>query len=153
MKKIITLTGAKNSPVDTVALKLSRNENVDYILPYTDNVHADYDMGYHIVSKASLENMIETDYVLQVTRLNGHTYAHFKFQLVNDYNILIVDDYGLQQVEKNWNGKLSAVYVTGGETSDRVGVMFGQEYYNYIIVKDTDLDYLIEQIAADMMEI
>lgn len=151
MKKIITVTGKKGSKKYEVAEKFGRNTNVSFIKPVTDDKTVNR-VDFRYMERDRLSEKIEDEKPLQTTIIRGWRYCHFGSQLDNDFNVLIVDDFAVQEVKENWD-KVVTVYVEGGVSSERVGMALSPEWFDYIVVDGMDLDYLIEQIAADMMEI
>ena len=69
MKRIITLTGLKQSGKVKLAETWDRNENVSYIRP--------------------VKNPKTTEEYLASAVVNGNTYVYYESQLVNDFNVLI----------------------------------------------------------------
>lgn len=141
--KIVTLTGSKNCGKDVIAEKLSENSDVVYLKPYTDKKplsSAELIVGYNVVSKNELDQMIKDNEVLSITRVNGHRWVYFKFQLTEAYNIMIVDDYGVCDVRTNWNGDLYSVKVVSKnmQDSDRVGVYLYNHDFDEVFDYDSD---------------
>ena len=152
MKKIITVTGKKGSNKYEIAMNFSKNENVSFISPVTDDKRVNR-IDFHYMSRDKLSDKINDEPPLQTTVIRGWRYCHFASQLDNDFNVLIVDDFAVQEVKENWAGKIVTVYVEGGVATERTGMALSSEWFDYIVYDGMDLDYLIEQIAADMMEI
>ncbi len=128
MKKIITLTGHKYSGKYKLANELANNSDVVFITPYTDKQIpigeiAEMYGEYHYVPKEYLDHLIEEENLLSMTIINGTRYCFFECQLQNGFNILIVDDYGVVDIQNNWNGELYSVKVWSDkeEESERVG--------------------------------
>ena len=151
MKKIITVTGKKGSRKYDVAEKFGRNTNVSFIKPVTDDKTVNR-IDFRYIERDRLSARIESENPLQTTILKGWRYCHFPSQLDNDFNVLIVDDFAVQEVKENYRDVVT-VYVEGGTTTERVGMALSPEWFDYVVVDGMDLDYLIEQNAADMMEI
>ena len=118
MKKIVTLTGHKHTKKDYVAKKLAENSEVEFIKPYVDMElpkHIEpFEMEerFHIVLPTVMDDMLRDEKVLCKTEINGKRYVIFEFQMVKDYNVIIVDDYGLLQVRDNWDGEMLTIFVT-----------------------------------------
>lgn len=118
MKKIVTLTGHKHTKKDYVAEKLAENSEVEFIKPYVDMElpkHIEpFEMEerFHIVLPAVMDDMLRDEKVLCKTEINGKRYVIFEFQMVKDYNVVIVDDYGLLQIRDNWDGEMFTIFVT-----------------------------------------
>ena len=138
MKKIIALNGGKHSGKDRLALKWDTNSDVHYIHPVCSR-HKDLidNFPYH--------------QLLCSTMINGVSYNFYDSQLVDGYNVLIVDDYALKDlVETNY--EVIAVWVDNpkSELSERSGRYYGKEEYDYIYNYGLDeQDTFLEQIAFD----
>ena len=151
MKKIITITGHKNSKKDYVAESLAKNSEVVFVRPYTDKqiplgeiaeVYGDY----HYVLKATLDSMIETEKVISMITVNGNRYVYFEFQLTGTYNVLIVDDYGLLDLKDRWKGNVYSVllYSVNQEQSKRVEEYLNRHEFDEVFDVDNDDIYELE---------
>ena len=145
MKMIITLTGHKHCGKEYIAEKFGMNADARVVTPYTDKpVTSDVEQSsyfdYHFVSRDKLDKMIENGSVLCSTIINGNRYVFFEWQLIVPYNVLIVDDYQLVDLQSNWKGKIYTIKVISKNQveSDRIG----EYYYNHEFdeVFDYDMD-------------
>lgn len=147
MKKIVTITGHKNSGKVNVASKLCENSEVYFIKPYTDSEIVTGD--FHFVSKNELDQKIKDDELLSCTTINGHRYCFFKSQLQVGFNVMIVDDYALVDVQNRWGGEIYSIKVWNDnqEDSDRVGVyLYNHEFdevFHYGVDDIEDLEWRI----------
>ena len=132
MKRIITLTGLKQSGKVKLAETWDRNENVSFIHP--------------------VKNPKENKDYLASAVVNGNEYVYYQSQLVNDFNVLIVDDYTLCDLFTNYPDVVS-VWVDNpkAEPSERVNVLFIKDDFDYIYnVGLDDPDEFLEQLAFDV---
>ena len=143
--KIITLTGGKNTKKEVLAYRLAKNSDVSYIKPYTDReVSDDVDEselnGYNYVSKDTLDTMIEEDEVLCSRTINGNRYVFFKSQLIHDYNVMIVDDYALVDLQSNWKEDLYSIKVKSNneKASNRIDTYLYDHEFDKVYNIDTD---------------
>lgn len=143
--KIITLTGGKNTKKEVLAYRLAKNSDVSYIKPYTDReVSDDVDEselnGYNYVSKDTLDTMIEEDEVLCSRIINGNRYVFFKSQLIHDYNVMIVDDYALVDLQSNWKEDLYSIKVKSNneKASNRIDTYLYDHEFDKVYNIDTD---------------
>ena len=146
--KIITLTGLKQSKKTKLAELWSKNENVSYIQPYTTN----RDSEHLYIDKDKMYVKLGSEPPLHATMIDGEYYCHFKSQLNNDFNILIVDDYALKDIRENFDGRIISVWVDDpkGEASERVGHYYTKEDYEYIYNVGLDSpDEFLESLAFD----
>lgn len=136
MTKIVTLTGAKYSKKDIVALKLEKNSSVEFVRPYSTKKSIDFNW----VSKKALLKMLETEEVLLTQYLNGEVYCYFRKQFTADYCVVVVDDFSLIQLKKAWDGDIVTVKVLNDKSvkSDRVDVFL--EDSDFDIIFDVNLD-------------
>ena len=149
-EKIITVTGHKNCGKDIIAQRLSKYENVSYIKPYTDrelpqNAEPIDLEKYHYVLPTVMEDLLRDEKVLAMTEVNGHLYVFFEFQMRDEYNVLIADDYAVISIKDNFDGRVITVRVVSeNETeSDRVGEYLYAHEFDYFIDYDKyDLDDL-----------
>lgn len=148
MKKIVTLTGSKNTPKIYIASKLSENSDVAYIKPYTDKEDlssAELEMEYHQVSVEEMDILLQSDDLLSCTRINGNRWAYFKSQLTHAYNVLIVDDYGLCDLRDVYDNIYSIKVVSKNmKPSDRVGVYLYNHEFDEVFDYDTGDLYELE---------
>lgn len=146
--RIITLTGLKQSGKEKLAELWDNNENVSYIQPFTTNRDSEH---LYLSKENMLVKMSEEPY-LTCTMINGEYYCHFKSQLCNDFNILIVDDYALKDIKDNFDGRVITIWVdnTKGEASERVGHYYTKSDYEYVYnVGLDDPNSFLEQVAFD----
>lgn len=132
MKRIITLTGLKQSGKVKLAETWDRNENVSYIRP--------------------VKNPKTTGRYLASAVVNGNTYVYYESQLVNDFNVLIVDDYTLSDLLTNYSDVVT-VWVDNpkAEPSERVNVLFTKDDFDYVYnVGLDDPSEWLEQLAFDV---
>jgi len=132
MKRIITLTGLKQSGKVKLAETWDRNENVSYIRP--------------------VKNPKTTEEYLASAVVNGNTYVYYESQLVNDFNVLIVDDYTLSDLLTNYPDVVT-VWVDNpkAEPSERVNVLFTKDDFDYVYnVGLDDPSEWLEQLAFDV---
>lgn len=151
MNNIISLTGHKNSGKLSVEFDLAKNSAIEYVKPYTDRPSNEiWDDCYYFVSKGELDELICEKEVLYQTMVNGYRYVFFKDQLTADYNILILDDYGVAELQSKYRKYLYSVKVVSKKQrdSDRVGVyLYNHEFdevFDYDTDDITDLEYRIE---------
>lgn len=150
MKRIITLTGPKQSGKLKLAQEWGRNENVSFINPYTSNKKREQDMIY--LRRDKLESKMKSDYVLGSTVVNGELYVIFQSQLANDWNVIIADDYLFSDILTNYNYVISVwVHNPKAEQSDRVNIMYSTDDFDYIFNYGLDSsDEFLEQLAFDV---
>ena len=155
MKKIISITGAKNSGKLNLAMDLAENSDVEFITPYTDREIPIHELAekygdYHYVSKGTLDLMIKSEKVISSTTIDGDRFIFFEFQLTDGYNLLILDDYALADLRTNYKCKLYSIKVWSKkqENSDRVGVyLYNHEFdavFEYGIDNVEELEWSIE---------
>lgn len=133
MKRIIALLGFKNSGKTILAGKWSTNNNVSFITPIKNP-------------------LIKREDYLASTVVNGDVYAFYEAQLVNDFNVLIADDYILSELLTNYPHTYG-VWVDNpkAEASERVNVMYSKQDFNYIFNYGLDdPDEWLEQFAIDV---
>jgi len=144
MNKVVTLTGGKYAGQLTLAYKLGANSDAEFVKPYTDRevpigVDPDTIGDYHFVSKDVLDKMIDEEEVLCSTEINNARYVIFIKQLVNDYNILVVDDYQLLDVKRRWSNLFTVkVHGRNEESSDRVDVCFRDDEFDEVFMFGVD---------------
>lgn len=146
MKKIVTLTGHKNSNKDWVAEKLAENSDVEFVYPYVgielpNGIEPHIFMeGYHIVVPRVLEDMKRDEKILYSVEVNGREYVFFEFQMTAPYNVIIVDDYGVLSIKDNWDGELYTVFVKakGQKPSERVGEFLTPSEFDEVFDADKD---------------
>ena len=153
MNKIITLTGNKYCGKLTLAYKLSRNSEVEFVKPYTDKpfeygVDPEKYGDYHIVSEDTLDTMIEEEEVLCSTKINGSRYVIFMSQIQSPYSVIIADDCQLMDIKEKWSNLYTIkVHGRNEKPSRRVGVYFYDkefdEVFNY---NEDDFDLLEARI-------
>lgn len=150
MKTIITLTGLKQSGKVSLAEKWDRNENVSYIKPFTDNPKKRFD-DYPFLPAKQLAEKVANGGVLASTMVGDWDYIYFQSQLVNDYNLFIVDDYLLKELKEVYPNVISVwVEDSKGEPSDRVGVIYRKSDFDYTFNYGLDVPgEFIEQISFD----
>ena len=150
MKKIVTLTGHKNTKKDWIARKLAEKSDIQFVTPY---VGIDLPNGIepvefensHIVLPAVMEDMIRDENVLYRVIINKKVYAFFEFQMTAPINVIIVDDYGVISVKDNWDGDVYTVFLQAKnqKPSDRVG-----EY-----LTPTEFDEVFDADGGDIEEL
>ena len=129
LKKIITISGHKNTYKTTIANELAKNTKIEYVRPYTDweipvDKIPEKSIGdFHFVLPSTLDKMIEEEEVLSLREIKGHRYVFFKFQMTGDYNVLIVDDFQIVDLSLKWDGDMYKVFAESPiqKKSDRVG--------------------------------
>ena len=147
MKKIVTITGHKHTKKDTIAKKLASNSDVEYVTPYTDKeipkwIDSEKVDEHHHVTAEELDEMIENEKVLSITKINDTRYVFFEFQFMYPYSVVIADDYAVVDIKKNWDGKIFTIRTVSRneEQSERVGeylfkhefdAVFDYEYDDY----------------------
>lgn len=156
---IVTITGAKNSGQLDVALKLAENTAVNFVKCYTDRErnHLLWEDCYIFVSKEELDTLLDEREVLYQTVLNGDRYVFFKDQVTHEYNVLIVDDYGVVELMKYRPYFYSIKVVSSNEKpSSRVGVyLYNHEFdrlfqYGVEDIEDLEADIEANLFLADM---
>ena len=147
MKKIITITGHKHTKKNDLARKLAKNSEVIWVQPYTDRPIPKSEIPekygeYHFTTKEELDYLIKNNDVLSVTTINNHRYVFFNFQITANYNVLIVDDYGVVDIKTRWKGKIYTIRVVSDneEQSDRVGEFLYKHEFDTVFDVDKD-DY------------
>ena len=152
--KIISLTGV-GQDVYWTACKLAENSDVVFIKPFTDKEKlnsAEWEAGYHQVTKDTMDYLISEEEVLSQTLINGNRYVFFKMQLKEGaYNVLMVDDYALVDLQSNYTGELYSVKVNTKENirSQRIGVyLYDHEFDEVFDPKTGDYDELIWRIEC-----
>lgn len=154
-KKIVTLTGHKFTKKTIVASRLANNSDVEYIKPYTDREIPKWMVEYeiedlHFVLPSVLDKMIEEEDVLTMKTINGNRYVIFKFQMVAPYNVVIVDDYGVLDIESEWDGEVYTIRLVSDneKQSDRVGeYLFKHEFDLVFDYNKDDFDELESKIV------
>lgn len=160
MKKIVTITGHKNTKKDFIAEKLAMNDDIEFVHPYTARELPQgiepADMGeYHIVLPTVLDKMIEEENVLSITEINGHKYVYFEFQFKEPISVVIADDYAVIDIKKNWThfngGDVFTIRAVSDneEQSDRVGeYLYKHEFDVVFDWNKDDFDVLNDLIGG-----
>ena len=134
---------------DWIATKLAENSDVNYIKPY---MGLELPNGYefsdledvHIVLPSVLEDMKREEKVLSLTTIEDKEYVFFDFQMLAQYNVIIVDDEGLKSLRENWDGNIFSIFVKSSnqKPSKRVGTIFAE--HDFDMVFNVDLDDIDE---------
>lgn len=99
-----------------------------------------------------MDYLISEEEVLSQTLINGNRYVFFKMQLKEGaYNVLMVDDYALVDLQSNYTGELYSVKVNTKENirSQRIGVyLYDHEFDEVFDPKTDDYDELIWRIEC-----
>lgn len=160
MKTIVTITGHKYTKKDFVAKRLGSKKNAQFIYPYceTELPPSAIAMGnglseilmLNYVLPSELDEMIERENVLSVTVINGKRYVFFEFQMTADYNVLIADDYAVNDIMSNWVGNIVTIRLESAkeEESDRVGEYFFKEEFDVLFNVDGD-DFAKLEVLVD----
>ena len=151
MKTVITLTGHKEVNKESIAYQLAKNSDVGFIRPYTD-IDAEIlkidskQWDYNVVLPSVLDTMLTEEEVLCYGEINGHRYVFFQFQLVHDYNVMIVDDYYLYDLKNKWDGAIYSIKLVqkGQVESERVGVIYKDKDFDEVFDVDRDDIYELE---------
>ena len=141
MNNIVSLTGHKNSGKVSVGLDLAKNSAVEFVKAYTDRPSNDMWIDcYHFVSPEKLDALIEERDVLYKSMVDGHRYVFFKDQLTAPYNVLILDDYGVADLQGKYSNYFYSVKVVSKnqKDSDRVGVYLYNHEFDEVFDYDTD---------------
>ena len=144
--KIVTITGHLNSGKETVVNKLTENDGVEYVKPYTDreippNLVGDpfYENMYNHILPSVMEDMLRDEKVLAQTIVNGHRYVYFEFQMVHPVNVLIADDYAVIDIQQNYDNVYTVRVVSENETQvDRVGEYLFQHEFDFVLDYDNE---------------
>ena len=150
MKQIIALSGLKQSGKVKLCELWDQNANVSYIKPFTDNPKRRFD-GYSFLPTKDLHKKMDEESILCSSMVKDFDYIYFQSQLINDYNLLIVDDYALKELKEIYP-KIITVWVENpkAEDSGRVGVIYRKSDYDYIYNYGLDEpEEFLEQIAFD----
>jgi hypothetical protein len=159
-KKIVTLTGHKNTNKEFIAEKLAMNSDVEFVKPYTAR---DLPQGiepslagvdFNIVLPTVLEDMMRDEKVLSITEINGHKYVFFEFQFRKPYSVIIADDYAVIHIKENWDGKLFTVRTVSDneEKSERVDEFLYKHEFDYVFDLDKDDYEELEALVGDDYE-
>ena len=143
--KVVSITGHKNTKKVWLAEKLAENSDVEYVTPYVgvklpQKMTPEEFGHYHVVLPTVLEDMERDEEVLYSVRLNGRKYVYFKFQMTADYNVVILDDYGVLSFRERWDGDLYSIFVIGKtfEPSKRVEEFLTRHEFDEIFNVETD---------------
>lgn len=150
MRNIVSLTGHKNSGKLEVAWDLSKNSDVAFVKPFTDRpIHDLWSDCYNFVSKERLDELIESLEVLYSSKIGDYRYVFFKNQLVKDYNVLILDDYGVAELKNKYHKYFYSIKIVSQNQrdSERVGVYLYNHEFDKVF--DYDNDY-IGDLEADI---
>ena len=158
MRKIITLTGHRYCGKVSVAIKLSRNSDMEIVHPVTDKPipkeRTDYyGDEYAHVSKERMDELIATEHLLSQTVIDGYRYCFFEFQLKAPYNIMILDDDALVQTKENYDGDVYSIKVWSDneKKSKRVGESVQDYEFDEIFhYKVDDVEELEWRIGYDL---
>ena len=149
MKKIVTLTGHKHTKKDIIAQRLAKNSDVKFVRPFTErgvkNCSDDDLVDYNVVLPSALDEMIDSEDVLTITKRGKYRYVFFKFQLTSTYNVLIVDDYQLKDIKDVWDDEIYTVKLTSKKEveSDYVGEYYFNDEFDEVFDVDVgDIDEL-----------
>lgn len=152
MNNIISLTGNKSSGKLELGLKLAENTAIGFVKPYTDRPSDDLWIDcYNFVSSEKLDGLIEEREVLHQTKIGKWRYVFFTDQLVNPYNIMILDDYGVVDVNSKYKKNMYTIKVTSKheKPSERVGVYLYDHEFDEVFEFDTgaleELEWRIEE--------
>lgn len=145
MKKIITITGAKQTGKMELASKLSGNSDCVWVKPYTNSPNA-YPDCYNVVNKETLSAMIDEEKPIFTTLIKGYRYVVFPSQLLAEYNVLIVDDYALIDVKDAWKNIIVTIKVHSEkeQKSERSGVYLYDHEFDIVFNTDTGNVYELE---------
>ena len=141
--KIIAICGKPNSKKDYVAMKLSENSDISYVRPYSDksipvNIEPyESDDSYVYLSEYKLSVKMDKEVPLAVREIKGHRYVFFENQLRAEYVVLILDEATLDQLRKDYDGEIFAIYTT-------VTTCSHPEKYDVVFNPDTDDIDLLE---------
>ena len=139
--KIITISGAKNTKKDELAQKLAQNSAVVYVKPYTDAPEGVYEweMDEHIhLNPKQLDAKLNRENALTMTNVNSHRYVFFENQLNADYCILILDDTGLINLKRYWEGEMVTIRVHSKDEKYSERNVLDDDYFD--VVFDVDYD-------------
>ena len=155
MNNIVSLTGHKNSKKTTVAFELAKNSAVEFVKAYTDKPSNDMWIDcYFYVSKDKLDELIEEREVLYKSMVDGYRYVFFKDQLTAPYNILILDDYGVADLQGKYSNYFYSIKVVSKNQvdSDRVGVYLYNHEFDEVFDYDNDeIEDLEARIEANLI--
>jgi len=155
LKKIVTITGHMNTDKVSIAQKLAKNSDVQFIKPYCG---MDMPMGIepheneylNFVLPPVLEDMKRDENVLFITEIKNREYVVFEFQMVSNYNVIVVDDEALKSLHENWDGEIYSIFVRSKnqKTSERVEKLFTPHGFDEIFDADEgDIDELEARIV------
>lgn len=152
--KIVTITGHKNTKKDYIASKLAENSDVEFIKPYVDvelpkGIEPEEFGEYHIVLPAVMDDMIRDEKVICITEIENRRYVFFDFQLTADYNILIVDDYGMMLIKEKYDDVYSILLKSKNQRPSKRVLEFltPTEFDEVFDVDNDDIDELEVRIA------
>jgi len=155
LNNIVSLTGHKNCGKVQLAFDLAKNSAVKFVKPYTDAPVNDMWIDcYRFVSKEKLDELIDNREVLYESMVNGHRYVFFKDQLTAPYNILILDDYGVADLQGQYSNYFYSIKVTSKnqQDSDRVGVYLYNHEFDRVFDSDTEsVSDLEAEIESNLM--
>lgn len=141
---LITISGAKNSGKDILAMKLAQNSDCIWIKPYTDKEYPvniedwEQDELIHLNDK-QLDNKMNHEIPLAVTEINGFRYVFFENQLRADYVVLIADDNVVSYLKREWKGELITIKCHRD----------GEKYSERNLLKDSEFDIVFNVDTDD----
>ena len=153
MKRIVTITGQKNCKKEFLVADICKEDGIQYVKPYTDRElppnsdEMDADM-YNYVLPTVMEDMIRDEDVLCETKVNGHRYLIFAFQMTAQVNVVYADDYAVVQIKDNWDDVYTVRVVNDAERpSDRVGeYLYPHEFDKVFDYDKDDVAELVELV-------
>ena len=143
--KIIAISGGKNTNKEKLAFRLSENSDVDYIKPYTDReipINMEFyeqDDLIHLNPK-QLSSKMEREIPLVVSNVNGNRYVFFQTQLRAEYCVMVLDDAGIFNLKKNWDGEIITVRVHSKNEKPSPRVLMNDGEYDLVYDCEND-DY------------
>lgn len=151
--RLVTISGAKNTPKELVALELSKNSDCIWVNPYTDfddpvNIEDMYQDGYTHLSSEKLSRKMEREIPLVETEVNGHRYVFFENQMKSSFCVIIADDRIVSYLRNNWDGELVTVklHCSKEKYSDRC--LLSDDEFDIVFNTDTgDYDELSELVG------
>ena len=153
--RLITISGAKNTPKNLVAMKLARNSDCIWVNPYTD-----YDIPVNLefyeqdecihLSEKKLTRKMEREETLVETMVNGHRYVFFMSQMRAGYCVIIADDRIVSYLKNNWDGELCTVKLHCKDEQYSERSLLSDDEFDIIFNTDTgDYDEL-EELVSDI---
>lgn len=141
---LITISGAKNSGKNILAMKLAQNSDCIWIKPYTDKEYPvniedwEQDTMIHL-NKKQLDTKMGHEVPFAETEIKGFRYVFFENQLRADFVVLIADDNMVSSLKREWDGELITIKCHSSK----------EEYSERNLLKDSEFDLIYNHDTDD----